>query len=142
MVINRKQTGRALSLPMGLVVAALVSVAITALSSAILGKLIEIEKIQWENVGYGIIVILFLSSFWGSVTASKKIKRQHILVCILAGFVYFGILLLITALFFGGQYDAVGVTAAMVLAGSGCAILARGKVKGRKTLRKYKIRNR
>lgn len=142
MVINQKPTGRALSIPTGLAIGAAVSVSVTLVMAAMLAKLVDMEKLPWENIGYGIIVLLLLASFSGAMAAYAKIKRQRLLVCIMSGVVYFGILLSITALFFGGQYEAVGVTAALTLGGSAVAGLLglRDGKKGRG--KKIRLRNR
>lgn len=121
MVANQKPTGRATSMPVGLTYGEGVSLGVTLISAAILAKLVDLEKLPWENIGYGIIVLLLLASFSGAMTAYAKIKRQRILVCLISGAIYFGTLLSITALFFGGQYEAVGVTALLVLGGSAAA---------------------
>lgn len=136
MVVNQKPTGRAMSMPAGLVFGAAISLGVTLLAAAVLAKLVDMEKLAWENIGYGIMILLLLASFSGAMAAFAKIKRQRMLVCAISGAVYFGILLSITALFFGGQYDSVGVTAALVLAGSIAAGLLGlrdgGNRKGRK----------
>lgn len=136
MVVNQKPTGRAMSMPAGLVFGAFISLGVTLLTAAVLAKLVDMERLAWENIGYGIMVLLLLASFSGAMAAYAKIKRQRLLVCAISGAVYFGILLSITALFFGGQFDSVGVTAALVLAGSIAAGLlglrGEGKRKGKK----------
>lgn len=121
MVINRKPTGRAVSVPAGLTIGAAVSTISTLMIAIILGKLVDMEKLPWENIGYGIMLLILTASFLGATVAYMKIKRQRLLICLLSGTVYLGILLSATALFFGGQYESVGVTAALILAGSGSA---------------------
>ena len=69
------------------------------------------------------MVLLIVSSFAGAMIAFSRIKRQRMLVCIVSGVIYFAMLMSVTALFFGGQYSAVGTTALLVLAGSGTAAL-------------------
>lgn len=123
MVVNQKPTGRALSIPAGLAFGAVVSLGVTILSAALLAKLVDSEMLAEENIGYGIILLLLAASFTGAMTSYIRIKRQRVLVCLLSGVVYFAMLLSITALFFGGQYDAVGVTAILVLGGSAAAAL-------------------
>lgn len=119
-----KQTnGRASSIPAGIGAGAGVSALITLAGTAVLAKMLDAETIQWESIGYGILIMVMLAAMLGSLTAARKIKRQFGLVCLMSGFVYWGILLSITALFFGGQYEAVGVTLLLVVAGSGCAFL-------------------
>lgn len=120
---GKQRNGRASSIPAGLGAGAGVSVAITLLGTALLARLLDAETIQWEAVGYGILIMVMLSAMLGSVTAMKKIKRQQGIVCLLSGLTYWGILLSVTALFFGGQYEAVGVTLLLIVGGCGCAFL-------------------
>lgn len=120
---GKQTTGRASSIPAGLGAGAGVSTLITLLGTALLAKFLDAEVIQWEAVGYGILIMVMLSAMLGSITAMKRIKRQFGIVCLLSGFAYWGILLSITALFFGGQYEAVGVTLLLIAGGSGCAFL-------------------
>lgn len=120
---GKQRSGRASSIPAGLGAGAVVSVLVTMVGTAVLAKLLDQETIRWEAVGYGILFMVMLSAMLGGITAMKKIKRQPGIVCLLSGFVYWGILLSITALFFGGQYEAVGVTLLLIAGGSGCAFL-------------------
>ena len=121
MVANKKITGRATSLPVGLAIGATCSLAATLILTAILAKLVEAETLPVEKIGYGIMALLIVSSFAGAMIAFGRIKRQRMLVSV-------------TALFFGGQYSAVGTTALLVLAGSGTAALL-GLRQGRGTKR-------
>lgn len=120
---GKQMNGKASSIPAGLGAGAGVSVVITLAGTAVLAKMLDAETIQWESIGYGILIMIMLSAMLGSLTAIRKVKRQFALVSLMSGFVYWGILLSITALFFGGQYEAVGVTLLLVAAGSGCAFL-------------------
>lgn len=142
MVINHKPTGRAASIPMGLFIGSLFSAGLTLCSAAVLAKLVDLEKLAWNNIGYGIIVVLLVSSFSGAMIACHKIKRQRIAICAASGLIYFGLLLSVTALFFGGQYEAVGVTAALVLAGSLAAGLIEAYGNGSRKTPKRKWHNR
>lgn len=118
MVRNQKTTGRAMSIPAGLAVGAAVSAGLTVLFTALLAKLLDMETLAWENIGYGIMIMLLLASFFGAIVSYAKVKRQRMLVCAASGAIYFAFLLSITALFFGGQFEAVGVTAMLVMGGS------------------------
>lgn len=123
MVVDRKVTGKASSMPGGLAAGALCSLSITLAMAALLAKLVEAKRMAEENIGYGVMVLLLLASFAGALVAFRRIKRQRMLVCLLSGVIYFAILMSMTALFFGGQYEAVGVTALLVLGGSAVAAL-------------------
>lgn len=129
-------------MPAGLACGTGVSVGITLLASAILAKLLDSETLAWENIGYCIMVMLMGASFLGALTARRKVKRQILLSCMAAGGIYFCVLLSMTALFFGGQYQGVGVTGLLVLAGCGsAALMGISGQKGRGE-RKRRIRHR
>lgn len=140
MVVNQKSTGKAMSMPMGLLLGSGVSMAVTLGAAAVLAKLLDSEKLAWENVGSGIVVLLIAASFLGAMVSCGRIKRQRLLVCAASGALYFGMLLAITALFFGGQYEAVWVTGLLILAGSGGAVLPGLRGGGKR--RKIKLPNR
>lgn len=139
MVNVRKQTGRAMSMPGGLAVGAAVSIGWSVIGAMIMAKLIDTETMPETAIGYGSIVILVTASFLGAMAAHSKIKRLRVQVCLMAGGIYYLILLATTALFFGGQYTGMGVTAAMVMSGSAAAILPGLQSRGGQKRRSYKI---
>lgn len=124
MVLNQKPTGRALSMPGGLLVGAVWSLGITLVLAAVIAKLVDSEVMPESSIGYCVMGLLTAASLIGSLAAFRKIKRQRVLVCLISGGIYYGILLAMTALFFGGQFTGMGVTALMILIGSGAAALA------------------
>lgn len=135
-----KRTGKANSIPGGLAIAAFVSMILTFVLSAAIAFSINIEKITWIQAGYWIMVMLFLSSFVGGKCAFASVKRQRIAISIMSGVLYWGLLLCITALFFGGNFSAVWQTAGIIGAGSGTAALISvpyGKKKSKKPGRSY-----
>ena len=119
----QRRTGRASSMAAGLTAGALTALIITISGSAILAKVVEREWIEEGSIGYGVMVMLLLASYMAGAVSYGKIKRQRMLVCLSSGGIYFGILLSITALFFGGQYSGVGVTALLIVCGAILAIL-------------------
>ncbi len=142
MVINRKPTGRATTIPIGLLTGGIVALLSTLALTALLAKLMEREILPAEKIGYGVMLMLLASAFLGSAIACKRVKRQYLLTAGLSGAVYVLLLMSITALFFGGQYSAVGVTILLVSCGSLlAAMLFSREGKGRKN-RKPKIKNR
>lgn len=134
MTTNHKPTGIAMSMPAGLAVGGVWSLAITIVLSALIAKLIDGEIIAQGSIGYFVIGILLSASITGSLQAFRKIKRRRMFVCLISGMIYFCVLLSITALCFGGQYQGIGVTGLVVLCGSCCAGLMglREKKQGRK----------
>lgn len=142
MVANRKVTGTAVSMPMGLLIGTAVSLGLTLTGAAVLAKLIETEAVAEIGIGYGTMLILLLASMTGSLMAYAKIKRQRMLVCALNGLIYFLVLLSMTAIFFGGQYAGIPVTALVILAGSVSAGFMGLHERKKKNLISYRRRNR
>ncbi len=139
MTANRKVTGTASTMPGGLAVGGILSLSITLVGSMITAWLIGTGRISETAMGYCAMGILLLSSFAGAMTAARKIKHRLLYVCGLSGLLYYGLLLCVTALFFGGQYEGMGVTGLVVLAGTGCAALL--MVRGGKPHKRHKKRS-
>ena len=136
-----KITGKSMSVPGGLVLSGTISMGITLLISILLAKLLDSQKLGWEQTGYWIMVMLFAAAFAGGKVGIAAIKRQRLAVSAMCGLLYWGLLLCMTALFFGGNFNAVPETALIIIAGSGCAAmvsLPQKKGRGRK-IRKRKL---
>lgn len=88
------------------------------------------------------MIILTAASWIGAAIAVSKIKRKKGIVCLLSGICIYGILLAITALFFGGQYDGAGETALLIGCGSVLALILRPNGRNVKKRRRMKIPNR
>ena len=123
MTVNRKVTGTAVSVPMGIGIGCGISMILTLLGSGVVAKMIAEEILQETAIGYGAMVILLLSSILGSAIAVNKVKKRKLQVSLAVGAGYFLLLLAMTALFFGGQYQGMWVTALLVFAGSGTVTL-------------------
>ena len=139
MVMNRKPTGRAKSIPGGLAVGGMFSLLITILGSAIIAKLVDSEIMAENSIGYGIMAILLAASWFGAMVSFGQVRRRRVMICLLSGGIYMLILLGITALFFGGQYSGVGETGLMVLCGSALAILPEFRRESRAGKKKIRI---
>lgn len=122
-MVKHGYKGHADSIPNGLAIGAITAIGATLAFAAGITKLIDAQIMRWDSIGYGISVLIIGASFLGALTACVRIKRRYALVCLTEGLVYFGSLLSISALFFGGQYEGVFVTGGLVAAGSGCAYL-------------------
>ncbi len=123
MVVNKKVTGTASSIPAGVAFGCGISVMISVAGAMVFAKLIDIQVLPENAIGYSSMVILLISAFAGAWTANAKIKRRKMLSCLTCGAVYYCVLLAMTALLFGGQYQGMGVTALLIGAGSVCAII-------------------
>ena len=138
MVANQKVTGTASSMPGGLASGAAVSLLATVAGCWFFAYLISIEKLVQSAIGYCAMVIILLSALLGAAVAVRRIKRRRLYVCGLSGLIYYLCLLSMTALFFGGQYQGVGVTALLVLGGAGTAAMLSLKGEGSPRRRKRK----
>ena len=123
MVVNRRPTGTAKSMPYGLVLGWLMSAGLTAAACGGLAWLIISGKTGWEAMGYGAIVTLLGASYAGAAVACKINMHRKLLVCILSGVIYLCSLVAITALLFGGNIEGAWLSALLVAGGSGTAAL-------------------
>lgn len=138
MVTRQKATGRSVSIPVGIAWGMLVGIGITVIGAAVLAWMMSGEKLSGDGLGYGIIVVLLVSSYVGALIASNKIKRLRVQMCILSGVVYYLSLVAVTALFFGGKYQGMGVTAIVVIIGcvSASITMLSGKKSNKPKIRK------
>lgn len=137
MVTNRKVKGKAATLPAGVGIGTVTALGWTILASAVLAKLMDLERLPEDAVGYGALIILLTAGFLGAVTAYAKVKAKRLQVSLITAAAYYLSLLSMTALFFGGQYTGMGVTAMVILAGSGAFILLGLQSGSRKKGRRY-----
>lgn len=122
-MIQKQQRTDLSSLPAGLAVGAGESMILTVLLSGLLAYLMSKETIAENSVNVCGAAILVLSAGIGALLAFKKIGHHRLAVCLASGGVYYLLLIACTALFFSGEYQAMGVTALAVLGGSGAAAL-------------------
>lgn len=127
------------SIPKAIGLSLIISATITVLGTVAGAYLIQKEMILQENMGIVVIAVLTLGSAAGAFAAMYTAKRMKLQTSILSGVSYYILLLSMTALFFGGQYDGIVATALAII--SGCSIAAllnilpnkRGKSFKRKT---------
>lgn len=123
MVRNKKVSGTAKSVPVGICIGTAAALAVTLVGTLIAAWLISYEKIDENASGYCAMIILLTASAIGAYTVQAVVKHNKPVMCVAAGITYYLMLLAITALFFGGQYQAMGVTALVIAAGSSVVIL-------------------
>ena len=142
MTVNKRVTNTAVAMPRGVALGAVLSLLVTLAGAMIVAALVNRETIEESAIGYGAMVILLLASLSGTWLAVNRVKRQRMIVCGLTGAAYYLSLLACTALFFGGQYTGMGVTALVILAGCGTVALMglRGNGSGIKRQHKYRSR--
>lgn len=123
--MGKKQiiNGRASSFATGLFWGGVISALITILMSVITAKIIQSEIIREGKVGYCIMLILFLAAYSGAIVSCKQIKRRFLMVSVSSAFIYILLLMMVTALFFGGEYTEILPASLIIFAGSICAFL-------------------
>lgn len=110
----KRATGTAVPMAIGMISGVGLGLITTILLSGLVAHLVLTEKLQETSVGYCAAIILASSVGLGCLIATVLIKRMLMQVCIGVGGSYYGMLLVITALFFGGNYRGMGVTALVV----------------------------
>ena len=135
-----KLTARAVSIPAGLFFGVGTGLGVTAIGAGAAAWAVLRGIIPETGVGYCAMVILLLASAAGASVAAGTIQRLRAQMCLAAGGGYYLCLLAVTALFFGGQFDGMGVTALMVLCGSVLVILLAPGGKNRAGCRRRKKR--
>lgn len=123
MVVNRKPTGTAKSMPAGLAIGWGISMGITAAACALLTALILSGKTGWEAMGYGSIGILLISSYAGATVSCNLIRHRKLLVCGLSGLIYLLSLTAVTALLFNGEFGPIWLTGLLIAGGAATAAL-------------------
>ena len=133
-----KLTAKAMSIPAGLALGITVALAVTVIGSGAAAWLILRGILGEETSGYCAMAILLLASMAGAAVSAGTIQRLRAQMCLAAGGGYYLCLIAITALFFGGQYRGMGVTALMVLCGAVLVILLAPGGKNRSGCRRRK----
>ena len=135
-----KLTAKALGIPAGLALGVAVAAAVTGIGAGAAAWMILRGMIPETAAGYCAMAILLLASAAGAAVAAGTIQRLRAQMCLAAGGGYYLLLLAVTALFFGGQYRGVGVTALMVMCGTVLVILLAPGGKNRAGCRRRKKR--
>ena len=135
-----KLTAKALSIPVGLALGVGTAMLVTVLASGAAAWMILRGSMPETAAGYCAMVILQLSSVAGAAVAAGTIQRLRAQMCLASAGGYYLCLLAVTAAFFGGQYEGMGVTALMVLCGSVLVILLAPGGKNRAGCRRRKKR--
>ena len=135
----KKISARAPSLWKSVGAGVLLGAAWTLVSAVIIAKLVDMEVLPMENVGYGAMAAVLSAVFVGATLAGRKAGHMVVQAAVISGAAYFLCLLLVNALFFGGSYTGMGTTFLLTLLATGLALLAAGKGSGRMRRRRYKI---
>lgn len=122
-----RNDGKASTTTIGLAWGMCEELLLTIIGSAIIAVLVLEGKMSEENIGYGIMLVLLAVSYAGAAFSAARIKRRKIMVCGISGLLYWLMLMLITLLFFGGQFGTVWAPIFLIFAGSMAAAIVPGR---------------
>lgn len=141
MVMNRKVTGKAMSLPGGIGTGVGIAVLVSLAGALVTAWLVDGSYLPETGFGYGAMVTLLLASGIGAGTAAGLVKHRRLIVCLVTGGVYILLLIGLTAFCFGGQYQGVVPTLLLVAGGSIAAALLGNVGQGNRTPGRHKFRS-
>lgn len=110
------------------------SMVIALILTAIAANLVKREAVSEGMLNSLTAGVLVASSVSGALIAARLCGHHRLQTCLVAGGIYFLMLLACTAILFDGVYRGVGVTAVLILGGSGGAVLL-GLKEGKKRKR-------
>lgn len=119
----------------------LAGITATLAGTAILSWLIIREMLQETSIGYCAMGVILIASGLASFMAARSAGKGIAYLAGLSGLIYFAVLIGANALFFKGEFQAMGVTALLVLAGSGTSMLLAGRNKKTRKPSRRKIRH-
>ena len=132
-------SGQAPSLLKSVMAGVLLGAAWTIACAAVIAKLVDLQMLPVEKIGYGSMVAVLSGVFAGASLAGKRAGHMVVQAAVISGVSYFVCLLLVNAMFFGGSYRGIGVTLLLVALATVAAVWTAGKGRGRSPRRRYKI---
>ena len=116
-----------------------ISMAVAFAGAAIYAWVILAGKVEQNTAATAAGTVLFLSAFIGSWIAANMAEGKKLQTALISGGSFLAILLLITAAFFGGQYNGVWIGVILTLTASlatAMLSLRRGKTGNQKRWKK------
>lgn len=123
MAVKRKMSGKGVSIPAGIAIGVVASIAVMLIGALVMAYWVIRETVPMDGIGFGTACILIISSALGAWIATVLSKQKKLLVCGLTALMFYLVLLSVTAVFFDGMFSGMGITALMILIGAGGALL-------------------
>ena len=123
MALKRKLTEKARSVPAGIALGLLAELFVIMAGAALGAYLIVTEKLSQDAVNICAMITVLFGSAAGTAVSTVYIGKRRALVGLISGICGYLTLLGITAMFFEGQYAAMGETALMLVFGCGSVVL-------------------
>lgn len=119
-----------------------IELTITIILCAITAWLISAQKIKLSTIHYAVMLSIMLSAYFGTYIAHRLSGTKKLPVALISAAVFYSIHILITALFFGGSYQALLETGLIFICGSLLYVLTGKRKNIRKNKRISVLRNR
>jgi len=109
--------------------------------AAICAAAISYDIIHQRDIGYCAVFIILISSMCAGLISAGSDRDKRMYIGMLASILYAVELLLITMLFFGGEYQGIPITVIVIVTGYVLSIMVSKKgMKQRKSMRRKKYR--
>lgn len=126
----------------GILLGVIIAIIVSLIFSLLFTWLIISEKTGEKLIKYSSAITAFIASLIGTAVSIRYAEKKKFILGLIVSVVYFTVLLMNTALFFGGQYQNIVVEMIFVLVGSATACLLpigkKGQHNPRKKIRPYR----
>lgn len=123
MVGKRKMSGQGVTIPAGIAIGVITSVAVMLMGALLISFLVMNETVPINGIGLGAMCVLVLAAAAGAWLATVLTRQKKLLVSGLTALIFYLVLLSITAVFFGGMFAGMCIVALMILLGAGATVL-------------------
>ena len=125
--MSKKEYRNTMSIPAAVGVGTVISTIVMLIGAIVIALLISNELISDQSMDYGVLALTMLSAILGCSVSNVVAKRRLLIVSVCTAVTFLLVLISITAIFYGGQYSAIPVTALVILGGGVSSVLIIGK---------------
>lgn len=125
--MSKKEYRNTMSIPAAVGVGTVISTIVMLIGAIVITLLVSNELISDQSMDYGVLALTMLSAILGCSVSNVVAKRRLLIVSVCTAVTFLLVLISITAIFYGGQYSAIPVTALVILGGGVSSVLIIGK---------------
>ena len=130
--MTRSKYGKPKSMLTGILFGTLTGVAILLIGTAMIAGLVYWETVQPESVGYTVMLLVILGTFFGCFAATMVVENHILPVSLSTAVLLLFIMLSVTAMFYDGGFSGVPVTLLLVAGSSIAAALVSFRIRNQK----------
>lgn len=135
----KKSIHKTASLPLSIAFGVLTGMIVTFLGALLMTYLTNTESMQLQTMTTLSAITQLVAAAVGVFVSTMLVRERQLITGMVTAAAYFLILLAGTAMFFGGEYDNVGVGALVIMAAGSMVVLLRMRGK-KKPAHRRKIR--